>query len=569
MSRIHRLLGVVTLCLVVVGVVKGSTVFSLPQNEKPALPSALRPHAGSKATVVVFLSVGCPVANQYVPRLNELAKKYEPRGVKFVGVNANAQDSADAVAKHAKEFKIEFPVVKDASHQIANASGAERTPEAVAIDAQGTIRYRGRIDDQYGVGFRKEKPTRDDLVIAIDELLAGKSVSTPQTEVAGCIIGRDESKATKEVAYSSQVARIIQKRCQSCHNPDGVAPFALMTYEEAKAWAPTLKEVVTAKRMPPWHADPRYGKFTNDRSLTAEEISTLVAWVDAGAPKGSEGDMPLPVQFPQGWRIGEPDRVISMSQEFEVPAAGVLPYQRFTIDPEFKEDVWVERAEAKPGCKAVHHILIFVMEPGKPLYDGTGETTVLCGTAPGDMPTILQPGLAKKIPAGAKLLFEVHYTPIGKAMRDRSSIGLIFAKQPPQHEVKMHSLPNIGIRIPPNESNHREEAFFTFPRAIRVLSLMPHMHLRGKSWEYRLEYPDGRTETLLNVPKYDFNWQSIYRFADPPLVPKGAKLHCIAHWDNSKNNPANPDPNKTIFFGPQTWDEMMMGWMEYVMAEEK
>jgi hypothetical protein len=392
------------------------------------------------------------------------------------------------------------------------------------------------------------------LLAAVPVMLAGRSTASAE-----------EKARPGAITYTKQVARLIQQRCQSCHRPDGVAPFALMTYEQARGWSRTMREVVAQRRMPPWHADPRYGKFLNDRSLTPGEIETLVNWVDAGAPKGDERDMPAPASFPKGWTIGTPDRVVEMPQEYEVPAEGVLPYKEFTVDPGFKEDVWVERAEAKAGCKAVHHIIIYLVQGGRPKFDFLGNSTALTGTAPGDMPLILRPGQAKKIPAGARIMFEVHYTPNGKVERDRSAVALIFAKQPPKQEVMTHALPKVDIRIPPGDANHREESVFTFPENRRILSLMPHMHLRGKSWEYRILYPDGRAETILNVPRYDFNWQSIYRFADPPLLPKGARLQCIAHWDNSAANPANPDATKLITFGPQTWDEMMLGWMDYVV----
>ncbi len=371
----------------------------------------------------------------------------------------------------------------------------------------------------------------------------------------------------KRVTYSSQVARILQARCQACHRAEGVAPFALTSYDQARRWAPTMRAVVAARRMPPWHADPRHGKFLNDRSLPQAEIDTLVAWADAGAPEGDPRDVPAPAAFPKSWSIGQPDRVIEMPKAFEVPAEGVLPYQDFVVDPGFKEDVWVERAEAKPGCRAVHHILVYALAPGRPKYDLAGNTTVVCGTAPGDMPLILQPGQAKRIPAGAKLLFEVHYTPNGKVERDRSSIGLVFAKAAPKQEVRTNILVKMDIRVPAGASSHREEQTFSFPKPVRILSLMPHMHVRGKAWEYRLIHPDGRAETLLSVPRYDFNWQSVYRFAVPPRIERGAKLQCIAWWDNSPGNPVNPDPKKEITWGLQTWDEMMNGWADYVEEE--
>jgi hypothetical protein len=298
-------------------------------------------------------------------------------------------------------------------------------------------------------------------------------------------------------------------------------------------------------------------------------LRQLLAWIDAGLPRG-EGPEPQPRAKRTGeWTIGKPDVVVSMPQEYEVPAEGVIDYQRFVVDPGFKEDVWVERAEARPGSRTVHHILVYALERGRPIFDLAGNTPVICGTAPGDMPLVLPSSYAKKIAAGARLMFEVHYTPNGKPERDRSSIALILARGKPEHEVRTNILGKESFRIPPGTADHREEQSFVFPHAIRVLSLMPHMHLRGKSFEYRVEHPGGRSEILLSVPRYDFKWQSVYRFAEPPRIPKGARLVCTAAWDNSAANPANPDPTKSVGFGLQTWDEMMNGWMDYIVAEDR
>ncbi len=396
-------------------------------------------------------------------------------------------------------------------------------------------------------------------------LISGIAAATVAVLLLGRIVQADDKKA---ITYSRDVSRIIQRKCQSCHRADGVAPFSLTNFEQVKEKSATIRTAVLQNRMPPWLADPKHGKFVNDRSLTTDEKTTFISWLDGGAVKGDEKELPPPASFPKGWSIGDPDLVLSMPKEFDVPAEGVLDYQRFVVDPGFKQDRWVERSEAKPGCKAVHHILVYIVkDQNTPLYDPTGNTALLCGQAPGDMPTILEPGNAVKIPAGSKLIFEIHYTPLGKPMKDRSSIGLIFAKQPAKREVKTNILIKPFFSIPPNDPSHVEEAVFTFPKPIRIVSLMPHMHFRGKSFEYRIVQPDGKSETILTVPRYDFNWQSIYRFADPPVLLKGAKLQCIATWDNSKNNPANPDPNKRVTFGLQTWDEMMNGWMGYTVED--
>lgn len=524
-----------------------------------ALDSVLRQRRGERATVIVFLGAGCPVSNTYVPHLNDLAKKFESQGVKFVGVNSNSQDSAQDVEKHAREYKLGFTVVKDSSQQAADAVGAQRVPTAVVLDAKDTVRYLGRIDDRYSVGGRKDAPERADLTIALEEVLAGKEVAQPRTEVSGCLIGRDTAKSATPITYCNQVARIVQSRCQTCHRADGVAPFTLANYEQVHGWADAMKEVVTERRMPPWHADPKHGKFANDRSLPQSEIDTLVAWVDGGRTKGDERDLPKPVEFASnGWTIGQPDAVLQMAKEFEVPATGVLSYQDFVVETNFTEDRWVERAQVRPGNRrVVHHVGVFL--------EGNNHGEWLFLYVPGDSPLILEPGTAMKIPAGAKLRFNVHYTPNGKVERDRTEVGLIFAKQPPQREVRHRLFQKKDIKIPPDEANHREEQRFAVGHEVQMISYFPHMHLRGKSWECRAVYPDGREETILKVPGYDFNWQHTYRFAEPLTLPTGTVLHCIAHYDNSKGNRSNPDPSKTVTFGPQSWDEMLVCSLEYIV----
>jgi peroxiredoxin len=548
----------------------GATVptFTLPDIHRR--PRGLDSFKDRKAFVVVFVDTECPVANLYVPTLVELHKEYAERGVQFLAVNSSSQDSFVSVSAHAQERDLPFPVLKDFDQKVAESFGARRTPEVFLLDAARVIRYRGRIDDQYGVGVRREKPTRHDLKEAIDELLAGKPVSTSLTDVAGCVIERSKSRDRGEVTYARHVAPIVQRRCQECHRPGEIGPFSLLTYEDARKRVGRIREAIVEQRMPPWHADPRHGKFSNDRRLPQDERDTLLAWIDQGAPKGDDGDMPPPVKFVEGWKIGEPQRVYSMDEEFKVPATGVLDYKRFVVDPEFKEDVWIQRAECRPGNRAVvHHILVYTLAPGRTQpYDKDGTAHTLAGWAPGDMPVLYPPGTAKRIRAGSKLLFEVHYTPNGTAQTDRSSVGVIFAKGPPERAAETNILANMWLRIPPGAANHKGEMTFTFPDDALVLGFMPHMHLRGISARYVATYPDGKTETLLSVPDYDFNWQSSYRFKEPLKMPKGAKLTWIGHWDNSADNPRNPDPKKTVVWGLQTWDEMQNGWMEVVWLKK-
>jgi hypothetical protein len=502
-----------------------------------------------------------------VPKLVELHKEYADKGVQFLAINSSHQDSFISVSAHAQEREIPFPVLKDFDHRAADALGATRTPEAILLDADRVVRYRGRINDQYGLGFRREKPTSQDLKTAIDQLLAGEGIATTETEVPGCPIERaTKPRVEAEVTFTKHVAPILQARCQECHRPGEIGPFSLLTFEDAQKRTRRIREAVVQERMPPWHADPRYGKFANHRRLSPEERDTLLAWIDQGAPKGDEGDLPPPRTFVEGWSIGQPDKILTMEKEFKVPASGVLDYQRFIMDPKFEKDMWVQAAECRPGNRAVvHHMLVYILAPGRSQpYGRDGTAYTLAGWAPGDMPSIYELGTAKLIPAGSRLMFEVHYTPNGVEQIDRSSVGIRFAEKAPEHVVSLNILNNPAFRIPPGAANHKGEMTFTFPEDGLVLSFMPHMHLRGTSARYVAEYPDGKKETLLSVPDYDFNWQSVYRFAEPLWLPKGTKLTWSGTWDNSADNPRNPDPKKEVGWGLQTWDEMQNGWMEVV-----
>jgi peroxiredoxin len=522
-----------------------------------------------KAIVVFFLGTECPINNSFMPTLTQLHKEFAPKGVQFLAINANVQDTMERVGQHARKYGIPFPVLKDEGNRVADQFGARRTPEAFVLDSTGAIRYQGRIDDQFGISYKREKPTRRDLAVALDEVLAGKTVSKPTTEVAGCIIARAAApKSQGGITYAKQVSRVLQRKCQECHRPGQVGPMPLVSYEDATAWAETIKEVIQQERMPPWYADPRYGKFTNDRHLSSEDRATLLTWIEDGMPKGDEKDLPPPASFPEGWTIGKPDMVFSMNEEFDVPAdmpKGGVPYKEFFVKTGLKEDRWVVRAECRPGApEVVHHIVMFVVPPGKKFFPGNPETPTLAGTAPGDMPLVLPPGTGKKIPAGSQLVFQMHYTPNGRAQKDRSSMGLIFAKEPPQREVLTLPIANPAFEIPAGDDNYEVEAEFPFKENAHLLNFMPHMHLRGKDFKYDLILPDGKTETLLSVPHYNFNWQSVYRAATPIALPKGSKIHCLAHFDNSTKNPNNPDASKPVTWGDQTWEEMMIGWVDLV-----
>jgi len=383
------------------------------------------------------------------------------------------------------------------------------------------------------------------------------------------------------VSFSRDVAPILRQNCQACHRPGEAAPFSLLTYQQARPWAKAMKEAVLLKKMPPWFADPHYGKFSNDRSLSQHDIDTLIAWADAGAPEGDPRDLPPQPAYVQGWAIPAPDVVFEFPRTFQIPATGTLEYQKVIVPSGFTEDKWVQFAEARPDDRAhVHHMILFVREPGSHWLRGqpagvffvapkvTGDDTdtsalpsdFLVGYAPGQPPEILPPGQGKLVKAGSDFVLEIHYTTNGKPGADRSKFGLVFAKERPQTRVLTLSATNGKFRIPPGDPNYRVDAAFEVGADVKLAGLHPHMHGRGKDFEYRIVYPSGQSQTILRVPRYDWHWQLWYSLASPIALPKGARIECIAHFDNSPNNPDNQDPKKEVTWGDQSWDEMMVGF---------
>ena len=524
-----------------------------------------------KAVVIAFVGTECPVAKLYATRLVEMAKQYEPKGVAFLAVNSNQQDSISDLTRFAQEHKISFPILKDVKNAVADQFGAQRTPEIFVLDKDSVLRYHGRVDDQYGVGYTRKKAEHRELATAIDELLAGKPVTKPETPAPGCFIGRVLKPAEKgEVTYAKQISRVLQRRCVDCHHPGEIGPFSLTSYDEVIGWADTIEEVVRAGRMPPWHANPKYGEFRNDCRLPDEEKQLIYQWVKDGAPQGDPKDLPEPVKFVEGWRIPKPDMVISLPKPFTVPATGDVVYQFFAVDPGFKEDKWVKASEVRPGNRSVvHHVLVFVQpRGGKPEFHGFADDW-LAATVPGAHPQVYPDGMAKLIPAGSRLLFQMHYTPIGTVQTDQTSVGLVFADPATvKKEVKTSMAANHNFEIPPRAEDYVLESETTFDQDTLVLNLTPHTHLRGKAFKYEAFYPNGEQEVLLDVPRYDFNWQQSYYLTKPKTMPKGTRIHCIAHYDNSAKNLSNPDPNAKVRWGDQTWEEMMIGYFDAVAVKQ-
>lgn len=417
----------------------------------------------------------------------------------------------------------------------------------------------------------------------------GASMAIGVSLMAGGIV-----YAADTPTFSRDVAPILFENCAVCHRPGEIAPMSLLSYQDARPWARAIRQKVAAREMPPWHADSPSGTFKNETRLTQPEIDTIVSWVDGGAPQGDPADMPTAPEFVEGWNIGTPDVVFSMLEEFHVPADGTVDYKRFVVPTNFTEDKWVQAAEARPGNRSVvHHMVVYTREPEPdPYYPGiqiktassraaarrpaSGADTggparqrrllqgeILVATGVGTAAAEYLPGSAMLVKAGSRLIFEIHYTPSGTPATDLSSIGLVFSKQQPTHHVRTVPVWNTRFSIPAGAANHQVVAEADFTEDALIWTLFPHMHVRGKAFDYTLVYPDGRSEVILSVPKYDFDWQRDYFFKEPIPVPKGSRLICTAYFDNSWANRANPDPSADVRWGDQTWEEMMIGWTTY------
>ncbi|MCA9128252.1 MAG: redoxin domain-containing protein [Planctomycetales bacterium] len=528
----------------------------------------LEEYADRPILVLAFLGTECPLAKLYGPRLDEIQQRFQEQGVAVVGINSNNQDNLTELAQYVRRMAIRFPVLKDVGNILADAMGASRTPEVFVLDSHRDVRYHGRIDDQYGVGFTRERPERSDLVIALEELLRGDAVSVPETKALGCIIGRvKQTAASGEITFSKHIAPILNARCVSCHREGEIGPFTLTSYEDVLGWEDTILEVIDDRRMPPWNANPAFGHFQNDPRLTTEEIELLRSWVKNGMPPGSDDDLPPQPQFALGWRIPEPDQVFKMRDTaFRVPAEGVVEYKHFTVDPGWTEDKYICAAEARPDNRSVvHHILVYVVLPGQ---DKRKLDKILVGYAPGSVPVQFEEGTALHIPAGSKLLFQMHYTPNGTEQSDLSYAGVCFVdKDKVTRLAQGHAAVDSEFEIPGGADSFPVTARpFPIRRDEMLISMTPHMHLRGKSFRYEAEFPSGQREVLLDVPRYDFNWQLKYILSEPKLLPAGTKIHCSAVYDNSPNNPVNPDPTQSVRWGDQSWEEMMIGFFDTVPA---
>jgi peroxiredoxin len=544
----------------------GSKIENLTFKDIRAARRSLDDFQKTTTFVLVFTDTGCPIAQRYLPVLEKLHAELASRGVVVVAVNSSAGDSIGAMAAQSVKFGCSFPFVKDFNGVCAKALGVTHTPGTVVLDAERKLRYRGRIDDQYRPGGGRAEPTRNDLREAVLAVLDAKSVERSETPVDGCPITFAEPPAMRSLTYAKDVAPILKAHCQECHRPGTVAPFALQTYEQVTGKTKTIADVITDGRMPPWHAAPDHTEFVNRRGLSADERETLLAWLRSDRPRGDAQDAPSALPPAADWRIGEPDRVI-VGGEHSLPATGDVPYQ-YTIFPTiFAHDTWVQGVEIKSDNPAVlHHCNMAYVRVGEKFHAGNFIT----GQVPGGEPMRLERGVAFKIPAGSLLAIQIHFVTTGKPETCRISVGLRYARETVQQQLRHVLLVNTKYSIPPGASAYPISASRELPCDAIGVGLFAHMHVRGKDITFTAKHPDGKNETLLLVPNYSFDWQQPYRWEfGAKRLPKGTRLTCLAHYDNSAFNPFNPDPTATVKDGPQTYNEMLNGFVFYVDAHER
>lgn len=589
--------------------VSGLTVNGFRAIAVDGRPVVVEPTTDPAWTVVCFVGNDCPLVKLYTPRLNELNNRYRDRSVQFIAVNSNTQDTLPSIRSFQREHGLAFPILHDEDQSLLSDFDARRTPEVFVLDQELRVRYRGRIDDQYQPGVARPKPNKSELVAALDGLLAGGVVPTAKTDAVGCLIGRVESQPTgtelgepvisdpSVPTFTKDVAAIVYKRCGECHRPNDIAPFELIEFEDVRGWGEMIVEVIDDGLMPPWHANPQHGSFSNARVMPESEKEVIRQWVANGAPRG-EGAVTAQVPPPSaGWVMSrEPDLLVPMSsQPFLVPDQGVVDYQYFVVDPGLREDRWITAAQIVPGNRrVVHHSIVFVKSPDSAGGSGQGW---LAAYVPGQKPLPYPEGHARLLPAGSKLIFQQHYTPNGIAQDDVTKIGLFFADpETITHEVTTMIALNTDFEIPPHASSYSVSGRLRrHPHQGYLLGLSPHMHYRGTAFRLtavprasesalgtaapqvtfteKQESPEidslavtsetmSPPEILLDVPNYDFNWQHVYAFEEPLPLSELSDIRFEAVFDNSEHNPSNPDPTQLVTWGDQSWEEMAIVYFD-------
>lgn len=550
----------------------GSKVQELKFKDIRSVPRSLEDLGNHKAYVFAFVTTQCPIVKKTLPKLKELYEKLQGEDVAFVCVNVGADDTLREVAAQAIDFDVPFTFIKDYDLSVARTLGATKTPEFAVLDIGHRLVYRGRFDDQLRLGGTKVAPSRNDLEIALDEVLHDKAVSTPQTTTDGCLITPSISPRSVKIAttYYKDLSGIVYQKCTPCHRPGTAAPFALISFEDFSSNAEMIRDVIRDETMPPWYANTHHGSFQNDRSLTSAEKSLIQTWLDSDRESGKPEEGPAVPDFPDSqWRIGTPDLVITMLEQHTVPATGFVPYKYVILPHVFFNETWVEAFEIRPENPAVvHHCNMAYATK-----EGASDETFITGYVPGGQPLDLgrfNSGIAYRIPAGSGLGLQIHYTTTGKDEKCRIQVGLRFPREPVRKQLHHFVLDPRGWKIPPGDPAFKIRDSHTLKHNADLLGLFTHMHVRGRDMTFFANLANGEKECLLQIPNYNFEWQLGYELKPgSKILPQGTTIEAIAHFDNSKFNPYNPDPAKTVEYGPQTVDEMFNGFVFYVDNDEE
>jgi hypothetical protein len=532
---------------------------------------------GCRAVALVFLSTECPIANSYVPELNRLAAAHAKEGLEFYGVISDRAVSWADAGKHHSEYRIQFPVLFDASGELATWLKPTHTPNAFVLSPRGELLYRGRIDDLYAdLGKRRAQVTQRNFADALAAVIAGKPIATAETKPIGCLF---ESPApgsgSTEVTYNRDIAPLLQANCMNCHRDGEIGPFALTSYAEAKKRAAQLALVTRSRLMPPWRPEPGFGHFLDERRLTDYEIALFAAWAEGGTPEGDAVDLPPAPKFVDGWQLGEPDLVVTVPEEFQIPAEGPDVFRNFVIPLNIPDDRLVATVEFRPGNRrVVHHSLYYLDSngvarkrdeadpgPGYGTFGGPGfvPTGALGGWSPGNTPRFLPEGMGRYLKKGSDLVVQIHYHPSGKPETDQSTLGIHFLKRSSDKVVAALMVLDRSLQIPAGEKRHHMAASYKLPMDVTMVGIAPHMHLLGREMKATAVLPDGRVVPLNWIKDWNFNWQDEYIFAQPFQLPKGTRLELEAFYDNSAENPRNPSsPPKPVRWGEQTTDEMFI-----------
>ncbi|QDU77617.1 thiol-disulfide oxidoreductase [Bremerella volcania] len=566
-----------------------SALFNVTRQDHQGNVHQIAASSRKAVRVFVFMTGECPVSRTYFPVLNELYREWgkNEKDIQLLGIWADVTQTPQDVAGMAKEFSIEFPILLDRDASLGKALAPTTVPEVFVLDHHGEIGYRGRIDDRFlKLGSRKPEATENTLQQAVEKVAAGLPVLVPRTKPVGCYYELPPTPSLEEatLTFNRDIAPILNANCVVCHREGEVGPFTLTSYMDAAKRARQIARVVDTKLMPPWKAAQVHGEFEGQRTLTDREIETLKAWAKSDRAEGDPADLPPTPTFASDWILGEPDLVLEMQEDFEVPAGGADIFRNFVIPYEIPEDKLVAAVQFKPGdASVVHHSILYLDNSGKArakdaAAPGPGYSTFggpgfvpsgsIGGWSPGKRPHPLPNGLGRKMQKGADLVMQIHYHPSGKATKDRSKVGIYFVDNP-KNEAFAIWTSSFDLDIPPGEEHYKATASYKLPAEVTLLSCIPHMHLLGQQMKATAYLPDGTSKVLIDVPQWDFNWQDEYMLAEPMQLPAGTRIKVTASYDNSENNPTNPSsPPQRVTFGEETTDEMLYCFF-LVAAKEK